>query len=380
MSMHRGPLRIGISAVPMPDEPTGTNRYTVDLVRALAELECPHRFLLYAPPDVLHWFPARSGRLEYVETTPPRLIHRRLWEQLYFARRRPEVDVLFFPMSAGPLLCTASYVLTVYDLRAHVFPQQLRPRHRFYYRWLLHRGARRSAKVVVPSQATADQVVEHLGISREKIVVVGGGVNACVRRIEDTKFLQDCVRRYGLPERFILFVGALSRGKNIPQLVEAFSSVRSSFPDVYLVLAGSRGNAYDHIAETVRTRGLDSCVRFLGRVSDDDLPALYTLADVFAFPSVFEGFGLPVLEAMACGTPVVCSNAFSLPEVAGDAAILFDPHGIGHISDALKLVLSDTHLRSDLVERGYRRAAESSWPRVAEKMVRVFERSARGPS
>jgi glycosyltransferase involved in cell wall biosynthesis len=178
--------------------------------------------------------------------------------------------------------------------------------------------------------------------------------------------------RYGLHGPYVLYVGALEPRKNIPGLLRAFVRLRADFPDLTLALGGSPRWKFAEIPRALEELALEPVVRFTGYIADSDLPALYSAAAAFCFPSFYEGFGLPVLEAMACGTPVVCSNTSSLPEVAGDAALLVEPRDEVALTEAIARVLTDEALAEDLRERGLKRAASFSWDRTAELTLAVY--------
>ena len=178
--------------------------------------------------------------------------------------------------------------------------------------------------------------------------------------------------RYGIRRPFVLCVGAQQSRKNLPRLVAAFARLRADLPTSRLVIVGPTLWRYDGLQEQIQSLGLDDAVQVLGYVPDKDLPALYSAADVFVFPSLYEGFGLPILEAMACGTPVVCSNSTSLPEVANDAALLIEPHDVDGMAGAMQRVLRDADLRVMLRKSGLKRAQDFSWERAAQETVAVY--------
>lgn len=183
------------------------------------------------------------------------------------------------------------------------------------------------------------------------------------------------LQKYGIVRPYILYVGALESRKNLPRLLEAYAQLRQWSTKWRLVIVGARKWKFSPIFETVQRLGLEPHVTFTGYVADEHLPALYAGADLFAFPSLYEGFGLPVLEAMACGTPVVTSNTSSLPEVAGDAAILVDPNSVGQIAEAMRSVLSQPTLAAELIEKGPARSGLFTWERTAQETIDVYRQA-----
>ena len=245
--------------------------------------------------------------------------------------------------------------------------------HGGYARWVLPRLARRARAIITGSAATKADLVNLLGIPPERVTVTPYGPSASSQQMaEGSSRGQDVRTRYALPERFVLAVGTIEPRKNLERLIDAMGRVaeRSDARDAVLVHAGAPGWLSHELPD--RTRG--NCrVRFLGYVSDDDLAALYSLARCCAYPSLWEGFGFPVLEAMASGCPLLTSSVSSLPEVAGDAALLVEPTSTEEIADGLARLWTDDALRARLVQRGIERAKDFSWERTAAETVAVYD-------
>jgi glycosyltransferase involved in cell wall biosynthesis len=205
------------------------------------------------------------------------------------------------------------------------------------------------------------------------VMVIPEAANARYRQL-DPDAVAPALGRYGVEPPYILYVGSLEKRKNLPRLLQAYARLRQDLPGWKLVIVGARKWKSAPIFDTLSRLGLEPYVHFTGFVEEDDLPALYNGADLFCFPSLYEGFGLPVLEAMACGTPVVTSSTSSLPEVAGEAALLVDPYDVEAIAAAMRRVLSDPELAQDLRARGLARAAQFTWERTARETIAVYER------
>ena len=271
-----------------------------------------------------------------------------------------------------PKLSHARSVFTLHDTAYLRFPRYYLPRNRFYLRVMMPRFLQRADRVIAVSEFTRRDAIRMYRLNPEKIEVIPEGVEARFKPDPDVTRVSAVRQRYSLPERFILNVGTIQPRKNLPTLLEAFAAARPRHPDVGLVIAGAKGWLYEGFFERLRALGLERVVRVTGHVPDEDLPALFNAAEVFAYPSVFEGFGLPPLEAMASGVPVLCSNSSSLPEVVGDAGLLLPPRDVGAWASGLGRVLEDARLRAELRERGLVRARLFDWDTAAGKTLEVY--------
>ncbi|MEZ4769950.1 MAG: glycosyltransferase family 1 protein [Caldilineales bacterium] len=321
--------------------------------------------------------------LEHSRLQTGRPAQRILWEQtvLPVAARRHSLDLLHGAVNVTPLLGLCPTVVTIHDLSFMRYPQAFPALQRTYLRREVRRSARHARQVIAVSQATRDDVVALFGVSPARVTVVYNGVDA-VFTPAPTEEVEAFRRERGLPQRFVLHLGTLEPRKNLARLVQAFAQARQRLPDaddLKLVLAGGKGWDYDDIFAAVQRERLHDHVLFPGYVADADLPWLYRAATVFTYPSLLEGFGLPVLEAMACGTPVVTSSVSSLPEVAGDAALLVDPASVDALAGALVRVLSDGTLAAEMRAKGLRQASRFSWQRTASQTADVY-RAALGMS
>lgn len=260
----------------------------------------------------------------------------------------------------------------IHDLTFARVPDAAVPSLVGYLSGVVPRSIRNSDVVVVNSESTKADIIALYGTPEDHIIPVQFGVDS--RFKPSTDGLNELRAKYALPERpYILSVGTVQPRKNYARLISALGQLRRNGLDVSLVIAGGKGWLDTPIYETICAERLESTVIFLGYVDDFDLPALYSSAAVFAMPSLYEGFGLPVLEAMACGTPVVTSTVSSLPEAAGNAALLVDPTSVDAIADALQKLLTDSSLRETLVSRGTKRAAEFMWKRTARQLESAFK-------
>jgi glycosyltransferase involved in cell wall biosynthesis len=343
---------------------TGTENYARRLIEALLAASAKNHFRLYfrdAPP--VGAFPGAERR---VIPFPRLWTHLRLSVEL-LARPRP--DVLFVPAHVLPLAHPLPTVVTVHDLGYRYYPGAHPARQRLYLDWSTRFSARAATRVLADSAATQRDLAHFYGVPPEKITVVYPGRDETLAWVDPAPVRA----RYGLASDYLLHVGTLQPRKNLSRLMEAAASLRPRWPGLQLVLAGQPGWQSGPIRAQARAHS--DWVRLLDYVPDDDLPGLYSGARVFVFPSLYEGFGFPVLEAMACGTPVVCANTSSLPEVAGEAALLVDPEDTPGLAAAIGRVLQDAALRKSLAAQGLEQVRKFSWERAAQETLAVLDQA-----
>jgi glycosyltransferase involved in cell wall biosynthesis len=274
-----------------------------------------------------------------------------------------------------PRFKRARVVFTLHDLIFRALPQYHLPRNRIFLNLAMPVFLRRADAIIAVSEFTKQDAIKAYGVPEHKITVIPEAVHPRFKRVTDADALQAARDAYGLPARFVLSLSTIEPRKNFPTLIRAFAEyVRASNDkDIELIIVGKQGWLFEETYRSVHESGMTGRVRFLGYIDDDSLPALYSLATVFAFASVYEGFGFTPLEALACGAPVLCSNATSLPEVVGDAGVLLPPTDIGAWAQALTRALTDAAWRRDLSARGPSQAAKFSWQKAAAATMRVYE-------
>jgi glycosyltransferase involved in cell wall biosynthesis len=337
------------------------NRYTVYTTRGLgaSALGLPSNFRV---------------RPSLLPTINPRV--RIPWEQLLAPAlmRLAGVDVYHGVLNVMPLASPAPAVVTIHDLSPFLFPQTFRRVNRIYTRWAIRVACRRAARILAVSEFTKQEIVRWMRVPPERIVVTHDATDERFRP-PDPRAVAEFRRRRGLPERFVLFLGTLEPRKNLPLLLDAYAMLARSI-DAPLLVAGSRGWLYEPVLARAEALGLGERLRFVGYVEQEEQPLWYAAATAFAFPSLYEGFGMPPLEAMACGTPVVVSSSSSLPEVVGNAGLVVSPHDPEELADALHRVITDGALREELRARGLRQAARFSWRETAERTLEAYRQAA----
>lgn len=267
----------------------------------------------------------------------------------------------------------ARTVYTLHDLIFLHYPEYHLPYNRWYLTLTMPLYLKAADMIVTPSECSKQDAIKYYGLPETKIKVIYEAPAPTFKPVSDPTALDRVRQTYHLPEQFILHVGTIEPRKNLTRLLEALQSLLTNWPDLKLVLVGKKGWLYESFFQRLRELGLEQCVIFPGYVSEADLPAFYQLAEVFVFPSLYEGFGLGPIEAMACGTPVVSSNSSSLPEVVGEAGLLVDPTDTAGLTTALRRVLADAELRTHLAEQGLVQAQKFSWQKAVTELVATYQ-------
>jgi glycosyltransferase involved in cell wall biosynthesis len=350
----------------------GITWYIYNLLRHLPEGDPEIRLAVFLSERRFSATPGLQVQLSRLPTHRPPV--RILWEQVLqpWALRSAKVQLLHAPAFVGPLLGSVPFVITVHDLSFLRYPEGFRKGNRLYLSSFTRWSVLRARRVIAVSESTKRDVVRYYGISPDIVDVVHNGVDPCFQPLsasETTAFRA----KQGLPERFFLFVGTLEPRKNVIRLIESYAQLPADRPP--LMLVGGKGWFYDEIFACVKTLGLNDDVRYVGFVPPEDLPKWYNAATLLVYPSLYEGFGLPPLEAMACGTPVLTSKVSSLPEVVGEAGLLVDPTDTEALTDAMNRVLGDQELRDEMGAAGLIQAQGFSWQKTARCTAGSYRRA-----
>jgi glycosyltransferase involved in cell wall biosynthesis len=377
------PLTVGFDATAAARQSAGIGRYARELLRALAQQDDGTRFRLFYASGSLpeNHMPPLPGRFR-VRRLP---LSDRITNAVWHRTRLPipiqpligGFDLFHSPDFTAPPVMRKPVVITVHDLAFERRPECAYPTLREYLKRVVPRAARSATHIIAVSEQTKRDLIELYGIDPARITVVYEGVAAVLNERPTRYVARSLVARLGIEDPYILSVGTLEPRKNYPRLLEAYGMLRDRGERRRLVIAGGRGWLYEPIFKRLDELHLRDHVNFV-QPNDAHLAALYAAADAFVYPSLYEGFGIPPLESLAAGVPSAVSSSSSIPEVVGDAAVVFDPEDSEAIADALNQVLNDAAVRSRLAHDGPARAALFGWPRAAQETVAVYRRVARG--
>ncbi len=377
-------MRIGIDATPITNR-SGTGYYAEKLIEFLGQADSENEYILFCPRGYREHL-EHPGMFEYpnfhiIEVNATTQLRQFAWKQFELPRQiqRLKIDVIHFTSFIASLRSDAPAVLTVHDLCFALYPETFPPLHRLYYSYVIPRSMRLCDAIIVDSDSTNRDLQTRVDPKREVVKTIHLGVDpVSFYHVRDESARTRLREKYGLPSDFLLYVGTLEPRKNLPRLVRAFGYgvVSRGFPH-NLVIAGRKGWMFEEIFREVRTLNLTDRVCFPGYVEPSDLATLYSMARAFAYPSLYEGFGLPCLEAMSCGTPVVASDLSSLPEVVGECALMVEPTSVESIANALEKVCSDDECCRVLSEEGPKRASHFSWLTTAKQTAEIYMRICR---
>ena len=370
---------IGIDYTAAYEQGGGIGRYVRELVTALSKVDSANQYSLFVsgalPTSLPQIFPAnfywKSTRI-----TPKWLA--RVWHRSriplpleLFTGRLELFHATDFVLP--PLLPNACSLLTVHDLSFVRVPDSASSSLKAYLDSVVPRSVQLATHVLADSQATKDDLIELYSVADSKVTVLLSGVDERFFSLVSSELLLTVRSKYSI-DRFpyIFSVGTVQPRKNYSRLIEALAQLRNQGIEIHLVIAGGKGWLENPIYQTITDTHMEDFVHFIGFAADEDLPALYRNAVCLAFPSLYEGFGLPILEAMASGTPVLTSNISSLPEVAGDAAIMVDPYDLDAITDGLKRLILDSALRDSLIQKGLVRARQFTWEKSARQLLGIY--------
>jgi len=374
-------MKVTIDVSPAVHHRAGMGRHAAELVNALevlaGEQDALQLQVFYTeagradPQAAIATLPQYQSRLAYKPWRLSAMMSHFL--RLPFDRVYGSPDIVHATDHLLPHVHAAS-VFTLHDLIFELFPQYHKKYNYYFLKLMMPRFLRAANQIICVSEHSKKDAVRLYGIDPAKISVIYNAVDPRYHVKHDAASLIEVRQRYALPESFLLHVGTIEPRKNLSRLLDAFATLKEEFEGLKLVLVGQKGWLYEPFFEKLAEMGLESEVILPGFVPEADLPAIFQLATLFVYPSIYEGFGLPPLEALAGGTPVVCSNASSLPEVVGSAGLLVPPHDTHALTAALRRLLSDPDLQAKLKYLGPLQAASFTWEEAARQTVKVYEK------
>ncbi|HEY6766463.1 MAG TPA: glycosyltransferase family 1 protein [Candidatus Sulfotelmatobacter sp.] len=366
------PLRIGIDIHSVGSLQGGNETYYRELIKGIARIHSDHRFFLYHTCPEIERHITANGTLTLERLFPAhRLL--RIPFTIPWRSRRDRLDLLHAQFIVPPFL-RCKTVTTIPDIAYEHYPDFFPARQRAWLKTLVRESAKRADHIITVSEHSKRDLIQTYGLGEEKITVTYEGAGDEFVPSDREKAKELLARKYRIDGDFVLYLGRLQARKNLMRLVNAYARFRAAGFPHKLVLAGREDSLFQPVLSRIRQLKLENDVLLPGYVTARDVPAFYNAAEVFVYPSLYEGFGLPLAEAMACGSPVVTSRGSSLEEVAGDAAVLVDPLDEISIADGLKQVLSDPELRARLGQAGLRRSRQFSFGEAARQTIGVYER------
>jgi glycosyltransferase involved in cell wall biosynthesis len=369
-------MRIGIDATALPPQPVGAGNYIIQLIRALAKADINAQLVIFAQkksPALIDLPVESSIEWRIVKDMSPG--SRMIWEQsrLPALVHNTNLDLLHSLHYTRPLRLSCASVVTFHDMTFFLFPQLHTRARRLFFPTAMRTSARQADAIITVSESTRQDAIRLLSIDPGKVFTTQLGVDPTFRPINDIGEMDDVAAKYDLHENFILYLGTIEPRKNLPVLIRAFRQLVDSGSKHKLVLVGKYGWMYKEVLDLVDDLDLENMVRFTGYIPQEELPLVYNLASLFVYPTKYEGFGLPALEAMACGVPVITTKIASLPEIVGDAGILIPSNNIEELFNAMSRVLEDQALREKLTSDGQLRAKKFSWERTAQLTWQVYQ-------
>ncbi|MBN2434897.1 MAG: glycosyltransferase family 4 protein [Spirochaetes bacterium] len=365
---------IGIDGTSLCRKITGIEYYTLDLIRNVLKFDKRNEYRIFFRKEI---HPKLAGLKDKAKFLICPINNQIFCEQIWlpYITRRERIDIMHFPAFPPGILSKKNFIFTIHDATLWKYSNTLSWKGLYYMKPLTSLGAKRAKKILTVSNNSKKDLTKLLKIPENKIVSIYESIKEEFRIIKDEKLLDKVKRKYNLPDRFILSVGSLEPRKNLTNLLKAFHLIKKSFPknEHKLVLIGRKAWGSSSITNQIKELELEDHVISTGYLPDADLICIYNLAEIFVFPSIYEGFGLPILEAMACGTPVISSNSSSLPEVVGSAGLMINPFHVDEIKEALTILIHNTKSRENLINLGKERVKQFSWEDSAKNVITLYQ-------
>lgn len=362
-------MNIAVNTLGTSSLKAGTGRYAVNLVKELEIIDKKNNYFVFVNNLNKNYYNSNKNfKLINVGWFGNQTLLRILWEQfvLPFKLKKLNINVLHSLGFVSPLVKTTKQIVTIHDTTFFTHSQHHTLFKRIYFKFIIPLCARKADLISADSENTRQDIINLLKINADKVKTIHLGVEEIFKKQNNNRIL----KKYSINKNYILFVGMIEPRKNIPNLIKAFSKLDKDFQ---LVIVGKKGWHYDEIFQLIKKLKLENKIIFTGYVPDEELVSLYSSAKLFVYPSFYEGFGLPVLEAMACQCPVITSNISSMKEIAENAAILVNPNNVKEIEKAMEQILKNKDLQKELIKKGLKRAKEFTWKNTARKSLECYE-------
>jgi glycosyltransferase involved in cell wall biosynthesis len=376
-------MKIGIDISRTIEEPTGVGYYAKNLVHALSKVDSVNEYLLYG---IFYECYPKEWKKAPIPNSPNFKLHqkhslswfiRKRWKngRRYKEKLLGEIDILHSTAFTMPPIYGPKIVVTIHDLSCFVYPQYHTEANYQFVTRNVHQAARRASFIIADSENTKREIMRFLHVPEEKIGVIYLAAEERYNEKRSLEFITQVKKKYHIQKPYFLTVGSLEPRKNLATALMAFKALLEIRRiDYQFVVIGGKGWKNESFYQLLKKLRIDDHLVFTGYVPEEDLPALYQGAEIFVYPSFYEGFGLPVLEAMASGTPVITSNTSSLPEVAGDAALLVNPKEVFEIYEAMEALITNPSLRKELRGKGLDQSKKFSWEKTARQTLEIYQK------
>lgn len=366
-------MKIGIVTDPIDESYGGIAHYTYNLVKNILTVDKENQYVLVHSKKINLDIYKNAKNIVIPSFLPPYIDFMRKLIIFPSLLRKERFDIIHSPVQFGIFLfpTNAKNILTVHDLSSLIFPRMYSSYNFTVHKLIFPRILKNIDIIIVPSESTRNDMIKILGLQKEKIVVINSGVDKRFKPIKDAK--EYIRKKYGISKPFILNVNTLDLRKNINTLLKAFYELKKKGLIYKLIIIGKSGDAYKQIISYIQRFNLSNDVTLMGLIDENDIPYFYSAADLFVFPSLYEGFGFPVLEAMACGCPVITSNSSSLPEIVGKAGLMVDPINTKKLAEGMIEMLINKNLRKSMIKRGLKRAKTFSWENTAKETLKIYK-------
>ncbi len=372
-------MKIGIDCRIFSSNFTGIGRYTHELVNELIKINdkihSPHSFVLFFNQPEYRTYKTKSPNVKKILVN---IKHYSLAEQTKFLHilNKEKLDITYFPHFNIPIFYKRPYIVTIHDLTLSFFPGKKMTKfyHRIAYSLTIKNAVRRAKYIIAVSENTKKDIIKHLHISAQKIKVIYNGISDKFKFIKDTLCLQKTLKKYNITKEFLLYTGVWRNHKNLVNLIRAFEIIKNtSHLNLQLVITGKPDPSYPEIKKTANNSRMKNDIIFTGLIPEEDLINLYNAAHIYVFPSLYEGFGFPPLEAMKCGTPVAASFSSSIPEICGkENAVFFDPYDTNDMAKKIIMLYKNTDLKKSLIEKGKKHVIKFSWKKMAQETFNLI--------